>query len=390
MRDHLDIVILGGGCAGLSLANNLAGFGKDAPSVLIIEQRKNYSNDKTWCFWDVEDPEHHSLATKAWSKFEITNHESHIYNCHQHQYLMLESDQFYQASLDKIKSNPKIQLMLGEKLSSPPIKTKHGWYIETASLGVSAKLVIDTRPPQKNDHNDSLLWQCFVGHEIETQHDSFSPERMTLMAFDHTFKNGLAFVYILPTTAKKALIEYTVFSEHIISKAQLNTFLKKAITKKIDHQPYQTLRIEHGTLPMGNKIRTQNKDPSYLYAGLFAGAARPSSGYAFQRIQSWAKKCALTIMKDNKLYPFPKDPFIQSLMDKLFLNVIKNNHHIAAKIFEDLFAQCHFKSVVNFMSDRASFWDCLHIIRSLPPWPFLKALPRFLIQNFLKIFRASS
>jgi lycopene beta-cyclase len=390
MHDQVDILILGGGCAGLSLASKLAGFGKDAPDVLIIEQRKNYSNDKTWCFWDIETPEYHSLATKAWSKFEIAHHQTHIYPCHQHQYLMLESHKFYQASLDMIKSNPKIKLMLGEKLTSAPIKNEDGWYIETTSLGITAKQVIDTRPPQKNNHDDSLLWQCFVGYEIETQDDCFSPEQMTLMAFDHTFKNGLAFVYILPTTAKKALVEYTVFSEHIISKAQLNTCLKKAIAKKTDHQPYQTLRVEHGTLPMGNQLSAQNKDPSYLYAGLFAGAARPSSGYAFQRIQSWAKKCAISIMNENKLLSFPKDPWVQSFMDKLFLNVIKNNPRNAALIFDNLFAQCHFRSVVKFMSDRASFWDCLHIIRSLPPWPFLKALPRFLIQKILHDLRVSS
>ncbi len=54
MHSHVDLLILGGGCAGLSLASRLAEFGKDAPKVLIIEQRESYTNDRTWCFWDIE------------------------------------------------------------------------------------------------------------------------------------------------------------------------------------------------------------------------------------------------------------------------------------------------------------------------------------------------
>ena len=53
---EFDYIIIGGGCAGLSLAyeleitNNL----KDK-TLAIIESRKEYKRDKTWSFWRVVD-----------------------------------------------------------------------------------------------------------------------------------------------------------------------------------------------------------------------------------------------------------------------------------------------------------------------------------------------
>jgi lycopene beta-cyclase len=382
MNSDFDLVIVGGGCAGLSLASRLAELGKDAPKVLIIEARTSYSNDRTWCFWDIAHPEYQSLASHAWSSFELTHQDSsREYNCSQYPYLMLESHHFYQDALAKISANSQLQLSLGEALTSAPIKTAMGWRVETAEHAYTAKFVVDTRPPQSLSDDDAVLWQSFVGYEIQTQSEYFSPKKMVLMDFDSSFENGLAFIYILPRTKNKALVEYTVFAENIIDKAQLIERLEQSIALKLANRSYEILRMEHGALPMGNNATLHHQDPSYLFAGLFAGAARPSSGYAFQRIQSWAKNCAQSILTQDRLYAFPKENWLQSFMDGLFLDVIKKNPRMAASLFEALFSQCDLKTVVKFMSDQASLPEYLRIIRSLPPLPFIKALPSFLIQK---------
>ena len=55
MKDF-DYIILGGGCAGLSLAyeleiNNML----KNKTLAIIETRENYYRDKTWSFWKVNE-----------------------------------------------------------------------------------------------------------------------------------------------------------------------------------------------------------------------------------------------------------------------------------------------------------------------------------------------
>ena len=51
MKDF-DYIIIGGGCAGLSLAYELDAKNKLKDKTLaIIETRGDYKRDKTWSFW---------------------------------------------------------------------------------------------------------------------------------------------------------------------------------------------------------------------------------------------------------------------------------------------------------------------------------------------------
>ena len=49
-----DIVILGGGAAGLSLARELAHNSANTHTITVLEARSKYKDDRTWCFWASE------------------------------------------------------------------------------------------------------------------------------------------------------------------------------------------------------------------------------------------------------------------------------------------------------------------------------------------------
>jgi len=49
----VDLAILGGGCAGLSLARELAA-NQVKRSVIVIEPRQAYEDDRSWCFWAAD------------------------------------------------------------------------------------------------------------------------------------------------------------------------------------------------------------------------------------------------------------------------------------------------------------------------------------------------
>jgi lycopene beta-cyclase len=378
MNQHFDLVIIGGGCAGLSLAYQLSQFGNNCPKTLIVEERALYTNDRTWCFWDVNEPIYKNLVSHTWNNVVIKNNQlAHQYSCKETPYLILPSNVFYEATTRAIKSNTNIQMLTGEKLQDNLIKSD-SWQISTSKFTATATNVIDTRPSKKIIKNDSLMWQSFVGYEVELETPLFDQDELVLMDFDSNFKEGLGFIYFLPISSSKALIEYTVFSKDLFIAEQLKSHLIEKISEYTNNTTYKIIRQEAGILPMGNRLIQQKEEPSYLFAGLFAGAARPSSGYAFQRIQAWAKECAKELIIHQKIKRFKKDSWIQMWMDLLFITVIKKNPSLGAKVFEKLFKNCEIKTIANFMSDHSTFVEKLRIVAALPKLTFLLAIPELI------------
>jgi lycopene beta-cyclase len=386
MQNKYDLIILGGGCAGLSLAMNLSEHGKSCPKVLILERRESYVNDRTWCFWDTESTYLKELTQKRWPEIEIkTAQGSTIVNVKQTPYQMLPAEVFYRVALEAIGKNNNITVQYHAVVQALPVYNKELWQVLVGSEQYSAPSIVDTRPQKAPQTGDAVLWQSFYGHEIACDREVFADQTATLMDFDQTDPALICFCYVLPMSATKALIEITVFSPIPMSADDLRAKLNVAIDRYTQQHPYQIIRSEQGILPMGDhthrSIDTSKARQNYIYAGLFAGAARPSTGFAFQRIQRWAEQCATSILEKKLPIAHQADSAVQSAMDYLFLQVLRAQPKLAPVIFLRLFSNCDSKRIVRFLSDQAKLSDYLAIIFSLPAWPFLKQLPPYLIKN---------
>ena len=62
----VDFIILGGGCSSLSFINNVIEKKITDKSFIIIEKRKEYSDDKSWCFWEKENHKFKSIVENTW------------------------------------------------------------------------------------------------------------------------------------------------------------------------------------------------------------------------------------------------------------------------------------------------------------------------------------
>jgi lycopene beta-cyclase len=380
MDKHYDLIILGGGCAGLSLALRLAELGEQSPTTLIIEKRPAYSNDRTWCFWDEGNPALTECADHTWSSFKVQLGDKQLVkNCSKNPYVMISAQTFYTRAIQNITANAKrCRLNHDESVLAVIKQASQTWRI-TTNMGVyTANHVIDTRPASQISDDMSVLWQSFIGFEIEASQDLFDAQQFTLMDIDQSFKNGLGFTYVLPVTPNRALIEYTVFCEQAMSAGSLQPYLDVALSQYTNHADYKVLRKECGQLPMGNQTVKQSDDSSYIFAGLYAGAARPSSGYAFQRIQGWAKLCAQSWVEHQSFIPAPKDATLTAIMDDIFLHVLKSNPDAAATLFFSFFSKAKLISTIRFLSDHPTLTDLGSIILSMPTVLFLKSLPSFL------------
>jgi lycopene beta-cyclase len=111
MDKHYDLIILGGGCAGLSLALRLAELGKQSPKTLIIEKRPAYSNDRTWCFWEKKES-FPDLTNKKWAKALFKNESlEKKMDLNPYQYSMIKGLVFYKSTFDLIAKEPNITFL---------------------------------------------------------------------------------------------------------------------------------------------------------------------------------------------------------------------------------------------------------------------------------------
>lgn len=379
MTDAFDLIILGGGCAGLSLARELAEFGSDCPSVCVIEQRTTYENDRTWCFWRDEQTLLPHLVQHQWTRARLhAQKESVLLDCRDHPYQMISAAIFYDDAFQKIMRVPQIRLEKGAKVLSEPVDGD-GMFVVNTDVGIRrAPKIIDSRSQPRLLPTDQvpILWQSFFGKEISCALPIFDATTVGLMDFIDDQSGRIIFTYFLPLTAHRALIEVTVFDPRPLTAQQLQVTLQQQIEATVGAHVVTVERSESGLLPMGLPPAVTADSSNYLRAGLMHGAARASSGYAFQRIQNWSQKCAAKIVAGESIIGHDKDPFLIRHMDRLFLAVLRQHPDKASVLFLSMFRHCELATLVRFLNDRATWRDAIKLIMALPALPFLRQLGR--------------
>jgi lycopene beta-cyclase len=213
-----------------------------------------------------------------------------------------------------------------------------------------------------------------MGSEIVTEEDCFDPAYAELMDFSESTPAQILFLYVLPFAKNRALVEATLFDRCPMDAEMLEPLLGSLLKKRLGGRPFSVRRSEQGILPMGRTPAPPNAETGFVRAGLTAGGARPSTGYAFQRIQRWARVCAEAMGRGQAPLAHAADPFIPRFMDDLFLRVLRAHPGLAPDLFLSLFRKVDPMRIARFMSDRGRLSDYAAIITALPPLPFLREL----------------
>ena len=373
----IDLVVLGGGLAGLSLAERLSAAGDRAPRTLVLEARARYEDDRTWCFWRLEPHRYDALAAASWSRFVVRDRgREATCECADTPYQMIPSGAFYEHARDAIAGSPNVTLELGSAVTAAPVRQGDAWRVEReGGAAVLARHVVDTRPPQQRP--DSILWQSFVGDVVETAHDAFDPSAAVLMDFDEACEDGVQFVYVLPTSRRRALVETTVFGPRPLAADALAERQATHVRARAAGADYAVLRSEHGVLPMGHAPLPAS---GVVRASLFHGGARASTGYAFQRIQAWADACAASLLTRGVPRPPAREPWLRRVMDEVFLRVLRAQPARGGAMLFGMFERAEPGRVIRFLSDRGGLRDALAVVGALPPGPFLHQSVRAMLR----------
>ena len=374
----LDVLVLGGGCAGLGLALRLAEAGPRAPRTHVLERREEYGDDRTWCFWRTRPHRFDPLVSASWDAMTIGGEgRTTRHDCGATPYQMLSAAAYYDHALERIEGSARVSLDLGAEVDGDPEFDGERWVVRAAHGTFTARHVVDTRPPA--DAPECVLWQSFLGHVVRTETPCFDPDVVTLMDFEPASARHVQFTYVLPLSDREALVETTVFGPRALGEAELAGDLERAIGERTGGAPWSMRRAEHGTLPMG--VASPLPTVPWIRAGLFHGGARPSTGYAFQRIQAWAEGCADALRSGRSPRAVTPDPALRRAMDDVFLRVLRAEPERGPELLQRLFQRASTERVIRFLSDSGSAADALAVVRSLPPWPFLRGAGAALLRR---------
>jgi len=351
---EFDYIIIGAGCAGLSLAYELDLQKKlDNKTLAIIEPRKEYKKDKTWSFWKVTDHNFDDCVRKSWKNFSVNIPKKTNYlECVSYPYQSIDSGLFYKKINSKLKENKNI-------------------FFFKDLYGINSKnsFIFNSVLPIKKDHHN--LWQHFCGIEIETQYNFFDDEIFNLMDFDCEQRESVHFFYTLPYSKTKALVETTWLSKmSSTSQMDYDNQLKDYIEKHLNLKNYKITYKETGAIPLFYPSYELEKNK--INIGTAGGMTRLSTGYTFLNIQEHSKYISENIENISKTKKFEISKKYQ-LLDDIFLRVLDKNPEMMPDIFFKMFKSSP-KTVIKFLSNKSNFLEDLSIIFKMPKWTFVKAL----------------
>ncbi len=351
---EFDYIIIGGGCAGLSLAYELEAHEKlKAKTLAIIEPRQEYKKDKTWSFWKVVPHNFDDCVKKSWENFSINvPGKTNYLKCKNYPYQSIDSGLFYKKINERLKENKNISFFKDIK----EINTKNSF-------------IFNSVPEIKKSHLN--LWQHFCGVEIETKNDFFDEEIFNLMDFDCEQRESVHFFYTLPYSKKKALVETTWLSKmNDNSQKDYDSQIKDYIGKHLKIKDYEIIFKEVGAIPLFYPSYKNEKNK--INIGTAGGMTRLSTGYTFLNIQEHSKfirKNIEYISTTNKFEIGKK----YKLLDDIFLRVLNNHPEKMSDIFFNMFKASP-NTVIKFLSNKSNFFEDLKVILKMPKWTFIKAL----------------
>ena len=353
MKEY-DFIIIGGGCAGLSLAYELEIHNKLLDKTLaIIEPRKEYKRDKTWSFWKVFNHNFEDCLIKSWNNFTInTSENTRELNTKKFPYQSIDSGKFYTKIITKLSKNKNIS-----------------FFKDLSRVNSENSVIFNSVFESKTDK--SKLWQHFQGVEIETSGDIFDDQILNLMDFNCDQKSDVHFFYTLPFSKKSALIETTWISnleDQTLMDYDLQ--LKNYIRNNLGIKNYKIKFTEKGAIPLFHPpIKNDNKK---IHIGSAGGMTRLSTGYTFLNIQEHSKFIRENIDKIEKIRKYHLGKKYKFL-DSIFLRVLESNPEKMPNIFYKMFKSSP-NTIIRFLSNKSNILEDISIIAKMPKLIFIKAL----------------
>ncbi len=417
MPDY-DYILSGGGLAGLSLAYHLINSPLRERSILIVDKDAKQQNDRTWCFWVQQPAWFDAIAFRVWHRLRFVGDDfSREYDLAPYRYQMIRGIDFYNFTRENLAQCGTVTFMRGniDQLNDGPDhatvivdgKSYRGSWVFDSALPPSSRGSVPVAtlgatnyphpsrngskppgeagslglgedrlaPPVQNGRYHHLN-QHFRGWEIETDRPVFDPQLPTLFDFRTRQDGHMRFVYTLPFTETRALIEYTLFSASLLSSQEYDAGLRNYVEDVLDIRQYKINHVEAGIIPMTDHPFPRRLGRRVMSIGTKGGRVKPSTGYAFLRIQRDSAAIVQSLIRHDQPFEVPAQRGRFGLHDSTLLNIMTHHPDDLKPIFTLMFRHNPIQRIFRFLDESATLGEEVRFIASLPPWRFLQALSR--------------
>ena len=367
-KTHYDYIIAGGGGAGLSLVYHLLQTRLGQKNILIVDRDEKQVNDRTWCFWEAEPGSFEAIVHHRWQHvyFHGENY-SDLLDLHPYQYKMIRSRDYYQHIKEAIAAYPTVEWLNAEVQAMHEAGSKA--QVVTSDGTFTADWVFNSlRDPHERMHLNgyTYLLQHFKGWVIQTPGDFFNPRHATLMDFRIEQRGECRFVYVLPTDARTALVEFTLFSPALLPEPEYEAALRDYLRRFLSLDDYTVAHEEFGVIPMTDKPYPEQQSEHIINIGTAGGQTKPSTGYTFRRIHRDSEQLVGSLLRTGRparVFSGWEQRF--RLYDSTLFRVMERQGYPVKKIFTDLFRRNPADRVLRFLDEESSFGEELQIANSV-------------------------
>ncbi|WP_062379646.1 lycopene cyclase family protein [Demequina pelophila] len=396
--ERVDVAIVGAGAAGLSLAAALARSGW-AGSLALVEDGSAPLEDRAWAWWSAGGGPMDDAASGSWSRVRLAGEgwarEGPLaplaYRAIGGEGLASVAD----AALARAERAGRVRVrrVRGRALSAVPegpgggaqvviedpagarVDLRARWVFDSVGLGRdmgarvgagsgaggAAGLAAGQAAAARLD---------FHGVRVTAPRDVFDRDTVTLMDFRTDQADGVAFVYVLPTSARAALVERTVYafgaSAPSPHRPHLHAYVRDVLGLGAQGSgTWEEAGEERGTIPL-HRRPPDVADGPLVPVGARAGLVRASTGYGFARMQRHAEAIAAALAAGRDPAHATSPRRWPGVLDGALLRIVHRNPDGARDVFGALWRRNPPARVLRFLEEQASPREQALVIASLP------------------------
>ncbi|WP_029271211.1 lycopene cyclase family protein [Flavobacterium sp. KJJ] len=382
---HFDYIFTGTGLASLMTVYKMLLSGKFSDkAILLLDENPKKTNDRTWCFWGIEESIWNSVISKKWDSALFANENfKRDLALKPYQYNQIRGVEFYNFVFAEISKHQNITF-LNEKVTDINELETHV-FVGTESNRYTGDYLLNsiyTKALAERQTKYPVLQQHFIGWFVKTTNEIFDPEQATFMDFSIEQRGNTRFMYVLPTSKTEALVEYTLFSENLLTKEEYENEIQIYL-KNLGADQYEIIEKEQGSIPMTCYPFWKKNTKRVLNIGTAGGWTKASTGYTFKSSDKKSSKLVEFLHSSSEnskllsMSSFHKKSRFW-FYDLLLLDILHRHNELGSSIFSSLFKKGNPALIFKFLDEETNLLEDLQVILKCPKMPFIKALFRAL------------